>query len=301
LLFSFLRGIPFQVGLLSVPPLDKKYLESFDKIIFSTIRPIGPKWLRLIEEYPEKFVIDAVDDLAFNYKNISKTKSFFIRFIFLYESVLLNLWQKRVFSKVSKVWLVSEKEVEKIEVNSNNIEALTTPISAKKITRKGKREFLFIGNCDYPPNVEGLDLIYKIYTDMDIKTDLIIVGNASEKVQKRFDHKHWWFKGFVPKFEDVVHSNMIGLAPIFSGGGIKTKLLDYLALNLNVISSETALKSLEIDLPYEIDVVNTYEEWAQSIKDKLKQDSGFDRPLHSSEAFFTDDKVMIALKSELTS
>lgn len=106
---------------------------------------------------------------------------------------------------------------------------------------------LFFGPQTYPPNLQAVeDIVFRIHPQLQAKnTDsyriLICGGGLPERYQKFTDKQSEGihYLGFVEDIETYIQAADIILNPVNIGGGVKTKLVEAIALGRTVISSKT--------------------------------------------------------------
>lgn len=108
--------------------------------------------------------------------------------------------------------------------------------------------FMFFGVLKYMPNIEALELIIqeilpRLISKLDKKFKILICGagisDDYKKQLEELDPEHFIYAGFVDDIDDYTQSADIILNPVLSGGGIKTKIVEALGFNKNVISTKT--------------------------------------------------------------
>jgi polysaccharide biosynthesis protein PslH len=106
-----------------------------------------------------------------------------------------------------------------------------------------KHLLLFNGAFNYPPNREALEnLLFKvnpILQDLGLSYRLLILGLNIPEQLMRTGFPDTLLLGFAENLELYLSGCEIFLNPILSGGGIKTKLVEALAYDLNAVSTET--------------------------------------------------------------
>ena len=130
------------------------------------------------------------------------------------------------------------------------------------VSRKVKK-ILFLGVCGYPPND---DAIRKIKTDIapalgDMK---FILAGRDCKVYKYGNVES---VGFVKNIDQFIRSVDICIAPVFYGGGIKTKVLSYFAAGKPVIATSVALEGFPVKNGFDAIVVDDIEGYPRAIRD----------------------------------
>lgn len=101
---------------------------------------------------------------------------------------------------------------------------------------------LFNGSFQYSPNREALEnLLFKInplLQNKGLRYLILIMGLDIPETIKNSSYSNVKILGFVEKLEIYLTGCDVFLNPVQSGGGIKTKLVEALAFNLNVVSTE---------------------------------------------------------------
>ncbi|HMN89824.1 MAG TPA: glycosyltransferase family 4 protein [Saprospiraceae bacterium] len=118
-----------------------------------------------------------------------------------------------------------------------------------------ERLLLFFGPQSYRPNLEAVErIIEKInplllqYADFPYRI-LICGGGLPERYQQLANYKsqHVDYLGFVKEIDPYIKAADVVLNPIVSGGGVKTKIIEAIALGATVLSTETGAKGVDAD------------------------------------------------------
>ncbi|MDX1940847.1 MAG: glycosyltransferase family 4 protein [Saprospiraceae bacterium] len=112
---------------------------------------------------------------------------------------------------------------------------------------------LFFGPQSYQPNLDAVErIIYHINPILLQKTDfayriLICGGGLPEHYKRLVDYKIQYidYLGFVENIDIYIKAVDIVLNPINTGGGVKTKVIEAIALGTTVISSRTGAKGID--------------------------------------------------------
>ena len=104
--------------------------------------------------------------------------------------------------------------------------------------------FLFNGTLDYRPNLNAVkDIIEEInplFIKKDISYRIIICGKGLPgelNELKNYSSQHIIYAGFVDDISIYFKGADVFINPVTDGGGIKTKLVESLGYNLNVVST----------------------------------------------------------------
>lgn len=135
----------------------------------------------------------------------------------------------------------------------------------------------FIGSLDWMPNQKGLQwflenvwTIYKASENSTSKVELHIAGRNAPDWLKKMSHKDVHFHGEVENAKDFMNQHALQIVPLFSGGGIRVKILEAMMLGRVVLTTSMGLEGIEAKDGVEILVANTAEEFKSKIEFCLK-------------------------------
>lgn len=105
---------------------------------------------------------------------------------------------------------------------------------------------LFNGTLNYKPNLDALEVILREINPALLKSNfnytIIICGKnlpANYQELKEYKDKHIIFAGFVDDINIFFKAADIFINPVIEGGGIKTKLVEALGYNMNVVTTQS--------------------------------------------------------------
>lgn len=138
---------------------------------------------------------------------------------------------------------------------------------------KVKNRLVFLGNYHYSANVESLKMIVdKVFPFVESKVELLAVGPVSDEVKKKFIfNPNVIFTGEVKDLRTEVLTGEIFLVPIAYGTGIKTKVVEGLAMGMPIITNSLGIEGLMVENFKEVMVADNPETIALYI-DKLLND-----------------------------
>lgn len=118
-----------------------------------------------------------------------------------------------------------------------------------------ERVFMFFGVLSYSPNLQALEIILKkinpiLKNDCKENYKILICGgglpDSYNKLQD-FEKDNVIYTGFVKNIDEYVQSADVILNPVQTGGGIKTKVIEALGFNKNVVSTQTGAIGISIE------------------------------------------------------
>lgn len=136
-----------------------------------------------------------------------------------------------------------------------------------------KTEFpslFFLGSLDWLPNREGvewfLDNFIKDLTDGDLPVKLYIAGND---IPERFDDYEAlgkvFIQGEVDNALEFVNSKSIMIVPLLSGGGMRVKIVEGMAMQKCIISTSLGAEGINFKNGHDIMIANNREEFFDAI------------------------------------
>ena len=158
--------------------------------------------------------------------------------------------------------------------------------------RPDEKILLFAGTLDYEPNAEAVSAIYHQIAPLLCKENrpfkILICGRnkiASFSYLKNLQHDNVIQAGFVPDVEVFFIGADVFINPVEKTFGVQTKILDSVAMNLNVVAFEQAsagLPSYLLDRKIFLAKKNEYEDFVQRIMEAI------DRQQPTPPQFFKD-------------
>jgi hypothetical protein len=249
------------------------FTRRFNKDILQYLTNIAPKYDVIFFDYtqvgfyslylnhPNK-VIRCHDVMA---QKFSRKDRFFKNWV--------KLTEKRILKSVQKIFVLTEKDADILK-KEYNFNALYTHEYIKDFFFydfvETNKTFVFFGLWSRPENLEGLIWFIKnvlpfFKHDLGINF-LIIGGGLSEKIRKKYllPHKTIEYLGFVDNPFDIIYRSSALIAPLFTGAGVKVKVIDAFTTGTPVIGTDITFEGLPFieDLTF---LVNKPEEYAKVI------------------------------------
>jgi glycosyltransferase involved in cell wall biosynthesis len=108
----------------------------------------------------------------------------------------------------------------------------------------------FIGSLDWIPNQQGLTwFLSEVWDKLRIKhpdlTFHVAGRNAPASIQKLIKQKGVLFLGEVDNARDFINSNSMMVVPLFSGSGMRVKIIEAMALERTVITTTIGAEGID--------------------------------------------------------
>lgn len=114
----------------------------------------------------------------------------------------------------------------------------------RDLTRRSKRDILFVGNGGYPPNLRAMHYIVKQLAPCMPNYTFHIAGRHSDEVAAQAGDNVIGY-GMVDDLSKLAEKCFCGIAPLESGSGMKIKLLTYASARLPVVATPVALQGYQ--------------------------------------------------------
>ena len=220
-------------------------------------------------------VIDCHDTFqALRVRNTSTLRkifeTFFEKIVYKFASLIITV------SYREKDFLLSLGiDKDRIEVIPNGVDTRTfdRSIATSKVREQyglmGHRVVVFVGNMEYRPNKEAVDLISsKIAPTVkravkDVK--FLIVGRAGGTMSPDLS-----FTGVVESVAPILAVSDVAIAPLLHGSGTRLKILEYFSCSLPVISTSVGVEGLNISNGIHVLVEDDIDMFASKLIQLLK-------------------------------
>lgn len=139
-----------------------------------------------------------------------------------------------------------------------------------------------IGSLEWAPNQEGLiwffdncwDAVREKYPDLQF---FIAGRNAPAWFQKMMNLPNVVFKGEVADAYEFINSKSIMVVPLFSGSGMRIKIIEGMALGKPIITTAVGTEGISTTSGVNIVVTENAEGFVQSISDLIENRKYFDK------------------------
>jgi glycosyltransferase involved in cell wall biosynthesis len=111
---------------------------------------------------------------------------------------------------------------------------------------------LFMGGLDYKPNLDALvyyqqSVFPAIQGTPGVTPTLVHIGNAPAELRRKLRPEAVRCEGYVPDVAGRLRNAAFFVAPVRSGTGIKTKVLEAMAIGLPLIATPHAVAGLSVE------------------------------------------------------
>lgn len=195
------------------------------------------------------------------------------RIILKKEMSLLNNYEKATVDYFDWVTFISEKEADEYNKKYNSEKAIAVTMGAnvqyyaEEISEKKKPHTVsFMGNYSYAPNADSIQMICRdIMPKLPEDVQLYVIGNCPDELRKKIESSRVNVLGYVDDVRAALKSTEVFLSPITFGTGIKTKIIEAMAMGMPVVTNDVGAESLNVKNGEELFICNDAESIAETV------------------------------------
>lgn len=263
---AFLSGKPIQTGYFfryKAAHLIRRIVKThpIQHIYCQLIRT--SEYVKNIHHIPK--TLDYMDALSYGVKRRINKQNPLVRWVFRLEARRLTRYEQQIFDYFEVKTIISEQDrnliahpdKDKIHCIPNGVD----PQFLESLQRDEKYDLVFVGNMNYPPNIDAVRYIVSdILPELDNRSLLIAGANPHPSIQKlnQLDNVH--VSGWIKDIRDAYLSGKVFLAPMLSGTGMQNKLLESMALGTPCVTTSLANNAIKAENGTEIIVGDSKEE-----------------------------------------
>ncbi len=187
----------------------------------------------------------------------------------------LEVYEKNVLNEYDGIIPISSKDEKFFKQESNKpVTTISFGVNTSKLenTKPGKKEhsIFHIGAMNWMPNEEGIRwFLEKVWPKViielpDIK--LYLAGREMPNWLTNVNLKNVIVVGEVPDAYAFINSHTISIAPLFSGSGIRIKIIESMALGKAVISTTIGAEGIDYTVGKNILIADDATSYVDAIK-----------------------------------
>jgi glycosyltransferase involved in cell wall biosynthesis len=301
----FGKKFPFQCSLYYSQENAKRIVEYIEKvkpdvIIVDMIRLA--QYIYAFENYNALKIFDCDDLLSKRYERQIQNTSNQAHFAGMYSNAMLSsiknfmnlpfvrnailraeikrlkIWERKFAEVYDKTILVSDTETEYLNevLGEQKVHAIPTGVDVELFSRltvanRDCEMLSFVGNFNVAANIDSLDMILnKIFPLIKHKVTLKVIGHCPKNIAEKYSgNVNVKFTGFVDDLQSEVTSTTVFLSPIAYGSGIKTKILEAMAMKMPVVTNSIGAESISAENGKYFFAYDDYAEIARCVDDLL--------------------------------
>ncbi len=137
-----------------------------------------------------------------------------------------------------------------------------------------ERSIVFVGNFGHYPNLDAVEFFFGQVFDrirsLEPEVKVYLVGaNPPQAVQTHHDGRRVFVTGTVDDIRPYIQRAAVCIAPLVSGAGLRSKVIQYAALKRPCVATQIAAADLQFEPGREIFIADDPEHFAQRVVDLL--------------------------------
>ena len=270
--------------------IDRYYDSEFEKLLIHEVRNTDydviqfeglmvSLYLNAIRKHTKaKLIYRAhnIENQVWHRLSLQKTDPFKKSYLKLHAKRIRN-YELEQLKKFDGIIVFTKQDKETIQAYGTDarIEVLPVGLRLEKYHPDfGKTEFpslFFLGSLDWLPNREGmewfLDNFFKDLTDGELNVKCYVAGND---IPERFDDYEAlgkiFIQGEVDDALEFINSKSIMIVPLLSGGGMRVKIIEGMAMQKCIISTTLGVEGIAVEDGKNVLIANTKDEFYDAIK-----------------------------------
>ena len=195
------------------------------------------------------FVIDFVDSISSAYdKRASRCATALGRWFWRREADLLHEFDSDVLGRASAACAVSPRDAQALGVRCRVIGMWPEAAKASNgdLRKEAVRSILFFGHLGFPPNAEAVHWIRRGFAPtLDRAIKVRIAGRGAPRALRGSPLYIGEYRDLV----DLVDSSTVAIAPVETGSGLQTKVVEAAALGVPTVVTPFVAAGLASPLP----------------------------------------------------
>lgn len=244
------------------------------------------------------------------YRLVENEQSFFKRHYFKILAKRVEKYERKAINKYDYLIPITYRDAVEYQKygNKKNYRVIQTGIQENHIADglkiRKNRKLYFLGSLEWLPNQEGVHWFVKnvwpmlSYQSSDI--EFHVAGrNAPEWFPKTIDKPGIFFHGEVESATDFANEYDIMIVPLLSGGGMRVKIVEAMALGKIVVTTPIGAEGLDIIPNYHAIVAESPEDFATGVQIVLENTDFFIKLGENSIRFIRNNYTNKALAEDL--
>ncbi len=190
----------------------------------------------------------------------------------------LNQYEKRLVSLFDYITFISPIETREFNAIHNTTKGITLTMGANiGYCSGGEPEQHFdnsmsiVGNFTYAPNADSLEWVaHEVIPRLDNSISYHVIGKCSEAMQNTIQDGRIKFYGYLEDPRTIIKATDIYFAPILYGTGIKTKVVEAMAMGMVVVTNSIGAEGLDVKNGEELFICDSVEELVFCVQNILK-------------------------------
>jgi glycosyltransferase involved in cell wall biosynthesis len=278
----FLSPLPFQVLYYQSKAFDKILKKILAENRFNAIHAYLLRMAEHVKDLPGLKILDCIDSYTLNLsRHVDHEKG--IKRLFLKEELKrVRRYEQGVGEYFSRLLVCSAIDKPYIS-KGRQVKVIPNPVLPEDLSgndeRKGRRgrQIIFSGNMDYFPNIHAVTWFVRecfplILSGIPDAVFIIAGNNPVKQIRRLAVPGRIIVTGFVPSIREYLKGSRVAVAPMRSGSGMQTKILEAMACGLPVVATGIGCGSIKARQGKEIFIADDAGQFAGYVSDLLTDD-----------------------------
>ncbi|MBT9175394.1 MAG: Phosphatidyl-myo-inositol mannosyltransferase [candidate division WS2 bacterium] len=199
-------------------------------------------------------IIEFIDSMELNMKRRASLERGIKKIVFQEETRRVAAYEKEIAMKFDFVIVVSD--IDKKTIGSSNIHVVPLGVDTDFLTpqmnsNKDENLIVFTGNMGYFPNERAVlyfrNEIFPLIRKRHPNVEFWVIGGGVSNRVKRLENDSIKVLGFVNSMAEYINRASVSVAPMQSGSGMQSKILEALACGVPVVATTVAKGDIKLN------------------------------------------------------
>lgn len=287
-LVNFLSGQSYHVARFRTPAFEKKLIEVLSATGFDIVQAemlYMTAYLDVVRKYSKaRFILRSHNIEHLIWQRITlNTKNPFKRYYLKHLFLTLKHYELEMLRKTDGIIAITPTDAAFFEQHAGKTPVISIPFGIeldkyqKHVAQPQVTDLFHIGSMNWYPNEEGilwfLSKVWPLVSQELPALKLYLAGRQMPEWLKKIDMRNVEILGEVPDALEFMNNHAVMVVPLFSGSGIRVKIIEAMAAGRAVISTEVGAEGIRVTHGEDILLANNTDDFLEMIK--KVQDTGY--------------------------
>lgn len=307
-------SLPYTASRFICKAFEKKLISLLKKDKFDIVQLEGiylAPYIPIIRQYSDSIISLRAHNIEHEiWKRIAANAPFPKNIYFKNLTQRVKKFEKKYINEVDVILPISERDHQQLIDMGLKIPHHLIPAGINLEEYEMKRNeiqfpgIFHLGALDWEPNIEGLQWFLKKVWPIVLKeypeTELHIAGRgATASIQQMLSQQKVVFDGEVEDAHAYMHSKGIMIVPLLSGGGMRIKILEGMALGKTIVSTDIGAEGIHGEHQENIIIANDPESFARELIELISNPEKFNSIGEKARIFIRENYDNFALVKSL--
>jgi len=275
--YSFLRNAPYHVERFENNKV-KKQLQSmlkskqYDIILFETL--YMTPYLQICRKFSKATCVLRSHNIEHQiWERLKNNETNLLKKLYLTQLTnALKRYEQQHLDKYDAIACISQGEVQYYNsfINLNKIKVVPFGVEIQNTKINNEiNHFYHIGSMDWLPNIEGIEWLIKkvlpILQKSENSIKLFLAGRNMPEWLSSFQNEMLEVVGKVDDINTFLHDKAVLVVPLFSGSGIRIKIIEAMSLGKIIISTSLGAEGIAYQNEKNILIADTADTFAKTM------------------------------------